>query len=61
MSYLKIENNKIIEAPYMIEKNGKVIYGFNKNVDMMLADGYKFFEKQIIDYEIKNNEIVEKP
>ena len=62
MSYLKIENEYIVEAPYIIEKNGKVIYGYNKenNEAMLLEDGYQKFSKSIYDYKIKNNEIVEK-
>lgn len=60
MSYLKIQNNKIIEPPYMIEKDGKIIYGYNKNINMILADGYRYFENPIYAYEIKDNKIVDK-
>lgn len=61
MYYLKIDQNKIIEAPYIIERNGKTIYGYNKpsNEEMLVADGYNKFELPAYCYEIKNGNIVE--
>lgn len=62
MSYLRIENNKIVEAPYSVSRNGKRIFGYNKanNEAMLFEDGYGKYEKHISCYEIKDNEIVEK-
>lgn len=62
MFYLKIDQNKIVEAPYTIERNGKVIYGYNKpnNEAMLFEDGYAKFPKSADNYEIKNGQIVEK-
>ena len=62
MSYLKIDSNKIVEAPYIIEKDGKVIYGYNKenNETMLFHDGYAKFPYGASHYEIKNGQIVEK-
>lgn len=62
MFYLKIDQNKIVEAPYTIERDGKVIYGYNKpnNEAMLFADGYDKFPKSASNYEIKNGQIVEK-
>ena len=61
MSYLKIDQNKIIEAPYIIEKNGKIIYGYNKeiNQEMLFQDGYNKFNLPASCYSIKNNKITE--
>ena len=62
MSYLKIDSNKIVEAPYIIERDGKVIYGYNKenNETMLFQDGYEKFPKPIYSYTIKNGIIVER-
>ena len=60
MSYLKIQNNKIIEAPYSIIRNGKTILGYNNNINMLLEDGFTYFEKPISNYIIENNQIIEK-
>jgi hypothetical protein len=64
MRYFKIENNKIIEAPYFKEVDGKKIYGYNKpsNEKMLLADGYiPCYSTLPTKYlEVKNGEIVEK-
>lgn len=62
MSYLKIYQNKIIEAPYKVERNGYIIYGYNKenNEAMLFEDGYAKFPKSASNYEIKNGQIVEK-
>lgn len=62
MSYLKIDQNKIVEAPYKIERQGKIIYGYNKenNEAMLFADGYAKFPKSASSYEIKNGQIVER-
>lgn len=61
MSYLKIDKNKIIEAPYIIERNGKKIYGYNKpsNESMLISDGYKSFEFPASFYTIEDGNIVE--
>ena len=61
MSYLKIDQNKIIEAPYIIERNGKTIYGYNKpsNEEMLAADGYNKFELPASFYKIEDENIVE--
>lgn len=42
MKYIKKYNNEILEAPYILEKDGKKIYGYNKeaNEKMLLKDGY---------------------
>lgn len=62
MSYLKIDQNKIVEAPYIIERNGKTIYGYNKenNEKMLFEDGYAKFTLSKSCYIIKNGKIVEK-
>jgi hypothetical protein len=61
MSYLKIDQNKIIEAPYIIERNGKTIYGYNKpsNESMLIFDGYNKFELPASRYTIEDEKIVE--
>lgn len=61
MYYLKIDQNEIIEAPHIIERNGKKIYGYNKesNEKMLLADGYKKFTFPAFCYIIRDGEIVE--
>jgi len=62
MSYLKIDQNKIVEAPYKVDRNGKTIYGYNKenNEAMLFEDGYAKFPYGASHYEIKNGQIVEK-
>ena len=62
MSYLKIDQNEIVEAPYKVNREGKVIYGYNKenNEEMLLQDGYAKFPYGASHYEIKNGQIVEK-
>ena len=62
MVFLKIENNVLVDAPEVIERNGKVVYGYNKesNEWMLKQDGYQKFSKTIIDYEIKDGKIVKK-
>lgn len=60
MIYLKIENGKLIEAQEIVKRNGKIVYGYNQNKQMMIEDGFKKFEKSFSDYEIKNGKIVEK-
>lgn len=61
MSYLKIDQNKIIEAPYIIERNGKTIYGYNKpsNEAMLFSDEYNKFELPASCYTIEDGNIVE--
>lgn len=42
MKYIKLQNNLVVEAPYMIERDNKKIIGYNKeaNEKMLLEDGY---------------------
>lgn len=62
MSYLKIENNRIVEAPKNLITNEYKIYGYNQktNQKMLLRDGYTQYPKSKYNYEIVNGEIVEK-
>ena len=54
MSYLKIENNQIVEAPFICKRNGKIIHGYNKSVNeaMLFEDGYQKFIKGPFNYQI---------
>ena len=63
MHYLKIDDNKIVEAPYEIEKDGKTIYGYNKdnNIAMLTKDGYSAFDYPAGYYTIVNNQIIPRP
>lgn len=60
--YLKIENNQVVEAPQKLVKDGKVILGYNSdsNKKMLIADGYKQFNKGYYAYDVKDGVIVEK-
>lgn len=62
MSYLRIKNGKLIEAPYKVERNGRIIFGYNKenNEAMLFEDGFEKFSKSIGNYTIQNSEIVER-
>ena len=62
MSYLKIESNVIVEAPYSIQRNHRVIYGYNKenNQAMLFEDGYRKYQYSKDKYKIVENQIVEK-
>lgn len=64
MIYIKKDNYNIVEAPYMIEKNNKKIYGYNKqsNEKMLLEDGYlKYSGKYPVSYlDIIDGKIIEK-
>lgn len=62
MSYLKIENDLIKEAPYSIVKGTKRIIGYNQknNEEMLLQDGFTYFPKQAFEYELQDGQIVEK-
>lgn len=62
MSYLKIENNLIKEAPYTLVKGTKRIIGYNQlsNEEMLIQDGYSYFPKQSFEYELKNGQIIER-
>ncbi len=62
MSYLKIVDNKIVEAPYSVVRNGKKIFGYNKenNEVMLFSDGYAKYEFPAYLYEIKNGVITKK-
>lgn len=63
MTYLKIVDNKIVAAPAVIEKDGCVIYGYNKenNEPMLFKDGYAKYEKGPSAYTIINGRIMPKP
>lgn len=41
--YGKVINGELIKAPYYMKKDGKEIFGYNRedNVDMLLEDGWK--------------------
>lgn len=60
--YLKIQNNIIVEAPYILKGDTFTIYGYNTqgNEARLKSDGYTAFEKPIYNYKIKNGVIVEK-
>lgn len=62
MVFLKIENNVLRPAPDVIERAGKIVYGYNSetNEPMLIEDGYQKFDKTFLDYEIKDGQIVEK-
>jgi len=62
MVFLKIVNKKLIGAPEIIERNGKIVYGYNQetNEPMLIADGFIKFPKTYADYEVKRGQIVEK-
>lgn len=62
MSYLKIENDKIVEAPFIIKRNGKMIYGYNKDINesMLIEDGYQKFQYNRFNYKIVEDKIVER-
>lgn len=64
MIYIKKDNHNIVEAPYMIEKNNKKIYGYNKqsNEKMLLEDGYlKYSGKYPLSHlDIIDGKIIEK-
>ena len=62
MTYLKIDKDKIIEAPYIIARNGRIIHGYNKesNQTMLFSDGYSKFELPADCYTIKDGQIIEK-
>lgn len=62
MVFLKIENDKIVSAPYEIKRNGKRIFGYNKenNEAMLIQDGYQKFDKFIDNYHIVAGKIEEK-
>lgn len=60
--YLKIENQKIVEAPYKVNRNGFWVYGYNQqsNEKMLIADGYTAYTFSAMHYEIKDGAIVQK-
>jgi len=62
MVFLKIENDKLIQAPYEVLRNGKRIFGYNKenNEAMLIQDGYQKFPKTASDYYIVAGKIEEK-
>lgn len=41
--YGKVDNGELIKAPYYMKKDGKEIFGYNRedNADMLLEDGWK--------------------
>lgn len=63
MSYLKIKNDIIIQAPEIFQKNGYTIIGYNTktNQEMLFSDGYAYFEYPKEYYIIKDNKIIINP
>ena len=63
MSYLKVVENNIVEAPYMIERDGQIIYGYNKqnNEAMLFKDGYAYYPYPASNYIVVNGQIIPKP
>lgn len=65
MRYIKKQNNKIIEAPYIMIKQNKKIYGYNKisNEQMLIVDGYIKYDGilSLSDIDIIDGKIIEKP
>ena len=63
MSYLKVVENNIVEAPYMIERDGQIIYGYNKqnNEVMLFKDGYAYYPYPASNYIVVNGQIIPKP
>jgi len=61
MVFLKIEKDKLVAAPYEIKRDGKRIFGYNKenNEQMLIQDGYQKFPKTASDYKIINGKIEE--
>lgn len=61
MVFLKIEKDKLVAAPYEVLRNGKRIFGYNKenNESMLNLDGYVKFPKTASDYQIINGKIEE--
>lgn len=64
MKYIKKYNDKILEAPYILEKDGKKIYGYNKeaNEKMLLKDGYLKYNGNLstVFLDIIDGKIIEK-
>lgn len=59
MSYLKIVDNKIVEAAKNIIRGDLQIFGYNKDVDLMKQDGFTYYPKAAACYQIKDNAIVQ--
>lgn len=60
MSYLKIVDGKIVEAPKYIIRGDLQIFGYNRNADLMQQDGYTYYPKKAVFYQIKDDVIVQK-
>lgn len=60
MFYLKIKDEKVIEAPKTCIRKGYQVFGYNKNEKMLLEDGYKAFDFPASLAEVKEGEIVKK-
>jgi hypothetical protein len=64
MKYIKKYNNEILEAPYILEKDEKKIYGYNKeaNEKMLLKDGYLKYNGSLSTFflDIIDGKIIEK-
>ena len=60
--YLKIENNKVIEAPFQVNRQGFMVYGYNhqNNESMLFADGYSVFYFNVFQAEILDGKICKK-
>ena len=63
MSYLKVVENNIVEAPNIIERDGQIIYGYNKqnNEAMLFEDGYEYFPYPASNYIVVNGQIIPRP
>lgn len=59
MSYLKIVDNKIVEAPKYIIRGDLQIFGYNRNADLVKQDGYTYYPKKAVFYQIKDGAIVQ--
>ena len=62
MSFLKIENGAIKEAPYKLKTAEYTVYGYNaiQNRLQCEKDGYTWYEKGIYAYQLRDGEIKEK-
>ena len=62
MFYLKIENDKVIQAPSICIRKGYRVFGYDaqSNEKMLLEDGYKAFDFPVSQAEIVEGKIVKK-
>lgn len=59
MSYLKIVDDKIVEAPKNTIRGDLQIFGYNRDVDLMKQDGYTYYPKAAACYQIIDGVIVQ--